>query len=496
MAPYTFVLAETGRPVSLDPLDADYANNLHASQMIYSTLLDVERDSTLTSRVLSSFSYNPNTAEIRLEVNKRARFNDGSPIRAQDIEMTVKRMMAKRPTFPVIQHVLGIKEWSGQVDMLSKPVDGLTSDSDVVRIKLSRHVENPLFRFALPLFGVVKRECVDLKTNKLSKGCATSGYYTLLNREGPVWTFAAEKKTNPERRKIPSEIHIKYLEGRIAASHLKEASEGTTVILMQEYHVDESEQYRDSTSGFSRIEQPNSRFSAFLLNPKHAIFERSECRRFFRDTLIGNISALFGSLQVERSLFSRILPGFLNAADLEAGAPPISMELISSCRSVFSHQKLRWMPSPGNNSKEFEHALRATTEQLEMDLVIMEGVSSKERFNSFISGNLDVLLGGSGFWAFDPVGDVQMLFTRGLHKPLSFVTSDLKLQELLNGLEFEQNPVRRLRSLNQYVYDQALLNVYSHSKRVYLTRGSGVSKTIPVAITPPAPWQMFDVDAR
>ena len=100
---------------------------------------------------------------------------------------------------------------------------------------------------------------------------------------------------------------------------------------------------------------------------------------------------------------------------------------------------------------------------------------------------------GSGFWAFDPVGDAQMLFTKNLHKPLTAVTADDHLQKLLSGLEFETDPGPRLRELNQYLYNSALMNIYSHSRRAYLMRGRAVNLQIPTAITPPAPWQLFNV---
>lgn len=41
----------------------------------------------------------------------------------------------------------------------------------------------------------------------------------------------------------------------------------------------------------------------------------------------------------------------------------------------------------------------------------------------------------SGFWALDPAGDIKMLFTPNMHKLLSPITEDEKLQKLLGQVD-------------------------------------------------------------
>jgi hypothetical protein len=50
-----------------------------------------------------------------------------------------------------------------------------------------------------------------------------------------------------------------------------------------------------------------------------------------------------------------------------------------------------------------------------------------------------------------------------------------------------------MRAINTHLYKHALFNVYAHAKRVYFIKGKEVNRRIPIAITPPAPWQVFNV---
>ena len=54
----TFVITETGKFTSLDPLDGDGSQNLPVARMLYATPVEIFSDNTLGSRVLETFEYN------------------------------------------------------------------------------------------------------------------------------------------------------------------------------------------------------------------------------------------------------------------------------------------------------------------------------------------------------------------------------------------------------------------------------------------------------
>lgn len=485
-----FVLAETDRPVSLDPLSADYSNNLHASQMLHRAILDVGSDNTLHSTVLESFTYDPSTAKIRFVLSDTAVFSDGSPITAEDVATTVARVVLKRPQFPVLRHIVGLASWLTK----DHPLEGLPRGIEVVgnevHIALARNVNTPLFRFALPLFGVIKSECLNRRTNEMRADSPTSGFYQLQGASESDYTFAATKVARESYPALPQTIVLRYLGHSLGEADLKALKDGSTVIQLMDYR---REQSFGGQAGFARVEQPNSRFSVFLLNPNSALFGTAECRRAFAERLRQNLQG--GESQSEASLFSRILPGFLTSSQLASGTP-LSDDVVGKCQKSFQGQTIRWMRGKTNSTIDFEAALATTSKQLGLKLETVDERSPRERYDAFVDGKLDITLGGSGFWAFDPVGDVQMLLTPNLHKPLKFIAQDPRLQKMLEGLEFESDPRARLEQINRYVYEQALMNVYAHLKRIYLVRNVAGAANIPVAITPPAPWQVFTARSK
>lgn len=483
----TFVVAPSEMPVSLDPLEADYANNLHASQMVHQTILEVGSDNTLQSGILESFSYEPSTRKIKFTLKHGQRFSDGSSVTVEDLKISILRMVLKRPKFPVLRHIVGVSEWLNYAVPLKENLSGVRVDRDTIEIELSRDVHSPLFRFALPLFGVVKASCVDHLSNKLSKECPTSGYYKAKWNSDRTIDFELSSYARADFTG-PRNIKISYLQTALDPTLIRAFEKGNYIVLNQESGVIGFDREFLDQQGFKRLDQPNSRFSFFTVNPANPIFRSRECRRIFADTVRANLVDEESSIQKEASLFTRILPGYRSEAELLSEAPKVDS---SNCSAIFAKGRIRMMPNSNGLNRPVELAIERAAKHLGIAFEWVVERSVKERFDGFIDGKFDVLLAGSGFWPFDPVGDVQMLFTPGLHKPLSLVTRDLRLQELLSGLEFLDDPSHRLAQINQYIFDEAMLNVFSHSKRSYFVKGPGISKTIPVAITPPAPWQVF-----
>jgi len=120
-------------------------------------------------------------------------------------------------------------------------------------------------------------------------------------------------------------------------------------------------------------------------------------------------------------------------------------------------------------------------------------LKSRAEFDTlFESGKISISYGGSGFWAQDAAGDLQMLFTPGLHKSLDFVTQDPTLQLLIKQLKDDAATKSRYTEINQYLHDEALFNVYSHVRRFFVSKQSSSNLNLPFAITSPFPWHLFE----
>ena len=111
---------------------------------------------------------------------------------------------------------------------------------------------------------------------------------------------------------------------------------------------------------------------------------------------------------------------------------------------------------------------------------------------SFSKGDISFFPAGSGFWANDPVGDLKMLFTPNLHKPLNFITKDETLQKLINDLVEDQMNTSFYFAVNKYLHDEALFNVYTHVRRFYFSKNKSNLKQIPHGSAAPTPWQVFE----
>jgi len=84
-----------------------------------------------------------------------------------------------------------------------------------------------------------------------------------------------------------------------------------------------------------------------------------------------------------------------------------------------------------------------------------------------------------------------MLFTPNLHKPLNFITQDSTLQKLIKSLSEDQSNTSKYVTINKYLHDEALFNVYTHVRRFYFSKDKNRLKQIPQGAAAPTPWQVF-----
>jgi hypothetical protein len=482
---YRYVITETGHSTSLDPLDADNTNNLPVARMIYATPLEVTKGSQLTSRVLDAYNYVPANHTIHWTVKAGLKFSDGSPLSPEDVAFAVARMAFVRPQFPVLENIIGVKNWATSKTPLKSLPKGIEVKGQEIIIRLDKDVNHPLFRFCLELFSIIPKKCVDLESNKLCKEIPTSGPYRITNSTADRIFFSKQDSS------LASPSHIRF-------DYVKPHDLPTAIGSFDDHTVVAGSEANYSTPELRLIEErlttkfaPASRFAALLLQPEVGPFLDKKCRQFFAREFRKAYEGLPERSQpVEASIFTMVLPGYLSVEELEQGSP-LSASDAEKCRASFHGSEIRWAHRVGVSGSLFISALRQAVGKVGAKLAAPIVVDSiKEAENLFVTGKISVFNWGSGFWAVDPAGDLKMLYTPNLHKALKFSSQDLTLQSLIMNLRDDPKDYAKL---NRHLFDHATDNIYTHFRRFYASPNKSLLGDISVSVTSPAPWQVFQV---
>jgi ABC-type transport system substrate-binding protein len=145
----TFVITETTKYTSLDPLDGDSSQNLPVVRMLYATPLEILPDNTLGSQVLESFEYDRATKSIKWTVKTGLKYSDKTAITPEDVAFAVARMAFVRPGFPLLKFIKGLDVWLKIPTPLSTFPDGLRVNGNDITIQLTENYPHPLFRFSV-----------------------------------------------------------------------------------------------------------------------------------------------------------------------------------------------------------------------------------------------------------------------------------------------------------------------------------------------------------
>lgn len=489
---YRYILTESTGPTSLDPLDADGTNNLPVARMIYATPLEISEENQLTSQLLESFRYDVGSKTVEWVVKPNLKYDDGSPLTADDIAFSVSRMAFTRPRFPVLEHIDGLTEWVKSMGALKALPSGIKVNGQKISITFRKDIDHPLFRFCLELFSVIPKKCVDPTTNKIT--CATipaSGRYRIEERTKDTFLFS--KRGNGGQgsvAKLPEKIRFEYIRPEEVIGRASEM-DGLTVFAGNEsmYSVSDMKSIEDS---FSVRFTPASRFAVLQLNQSVRPFQDRACRRYFAMKFREAYQEAVGPTRsVEASVFTKILPGYLASKDLEAQNQWASNE-IERCKEVLAKEKIRWGYPESEKDSVFVSVLRRTLRTIGNDHSEPTVTTTrKELSDLFVDRKIDLFNGSTGFWALDPAGDLKMLFTPNLHKPLQHVSEDAELQKMISELETDPSSYARV---NRYLYKEARFNVYTHLRRFFASPNKKLVADVPIAITSPAPWQVFRVD--
>lgn len=484
---YTYVITETAGPTSFDPLDADQTQNLAVARMIYATPVEVDSEDRLSSQILKSFNYDPNQNLLTWTIKENLKYSDGSTLTAKDLAFAVARMAYTRPQFPVLENVAGLKDWLKESEPLKTLPSGIQVKENKVEIRFSKKVKNPLFRFCLELFSVIPKSCVDTKTNKIT--CAkipSSGKYDLISSSNTEVLF--QEKTNGEQ------INFKYVPAAQLIQNINSLDEKTILAgneLM--YSLDELDQLKKAGK---ILFLPAARFGILQINPNVGPFKNKICRHSFAENFRRNYKSIVKERGIsESSIFTGIVTGYLSSDDLKKhSALKVSQGEYNECLDAIKASPIYWGYVENEKNSSFTQALTQTLSDFgQANIKPKLFKSRKEIAHAFIENEIAFLGSSSGFWAHDPSGDLQMLFTPNLHKPLDFVTTDSKLQSLIRDVVNNPEDESRYKAVNQYLYDEGLINIYSHVRRFYFSKNKAFLKKSPLGYSAPTPWQVFEL---
>lgn len=489
---YQYVITETGKPTSFDPLDGDQTQNLPVARMIYTTPLEITSENTLASLVLESFSYDPAARKISWTVKSGLKFNDGSDLNTEDVVFAVTRMAFTRPQFPVVEDIIGIKEWIKEKTPLKSLPKGIKVSGNKIEISFSRSHQHPLFRFCLELFSVIPKKCVNLETNKIScEKLPGSGYYVLTKDSQDSIHFNRSLQKSGYFSG-PESIEFKYIPAVDVVKRFSDLPDTSIVAGNEGLFV-----LNDLLAIKEKMKLQNlpaTRFQVLQINPTVGPFKDKICRQVFAEKFREHFSKLSkGVIRAESSIFVSIVPGYMSEKELNLSVKDkVGSEKVKKCQAELAKSSFKWGYVKNEKNTLFFEALRLTLRELGLDKnepVALE--SRKELANQFMEGKVAVFNAGSGFWPLDPAGDLQMLFTPNLHKPLEHISKDEMLQTLIRKVQDNESDTNAFKSVNQYLYEEGMFNVYSHVRRFFAAKDAKLLTEFPAAITSPSPWQVF-----
>ena len=490
--PYKYAISSGHRPDSFDPLDADNYNNLHMARMIYLAPLEALDNNQLRSHILERFAYDKDARTLTFIVKNGVFYSDNTPVTVEDVAFAVVRMAYTRPGFPVLKHVKGLEKWRKGANPLQSYPEGIRVDGRKIEIMFDWDVPSPFFRFCLELFSIIPKQCVDLATNKIiCDEIPTNGPYSIAKKEDKAWTYVKNERLNIEG---PKQIIFEFWEDeKNIVERLKTIDENTVVHSSDAFISDK--QLKELQSEFNIRDLPRSRFVSVLMNPNSKPFQRPECRRIFATAIINAYSEIHEVL-TEESIFSNIVKGHLSIEQLKKNSQKATDGDLKRCRGIFQKHPPRWASSEDIKQLEikigrFEYVKKAWS-SLEIKAPEIKTLSNYDELKgAFVEGKIDFIFFASGFWPLDVGGDLQMLFTPGLHKLLYFVAKDAKFQAMIEKAVRNPNDTELYESINQYLYDNALMRAYAHSKRFYISKNRNLWSNLAIGITSPAPWQLF-----
>ena len=483
----TIINSEVGLPDSFDPLNADKTQNISAMRLLYSTPLAINYKNELVSHILSKFSYDSDKHRTDFFLKEGLFYEDGQPINALDLALSIARFGYFNPNFPVIKNIKGLNRWANEKAGLKTLPPGILVNNNKVTILFAGYVSQPLFRFCLEIFSIIPASSIDLKTGKLKvEKPPSSGPFLLTERKAEEWIFklSPQFKLSADDPSNYSTIKIKIGSIESICSRKLEFNEIATGFEMEYLLKGCVESHNADTYWL-----PASRFGLLRFNPNVTPFQSAQVRSAFAEAVRSKLKMTNPDLEVERGLFTKLLPGYLPFDKFEIS--PIEVDKLRD-------QVLNLPKSTTAASWQIYKAIGEVAENLGMRVKFQEkNWSADDLVDSFIEGKFSVIYGGSGFWAQDPIGDLSMYFTKNFHKTMTFTWKDEGIYQRLEKISSLVDPAEikfGMEDFNRYITKQSIISPIIHFRRFYITSPSQKLDELPQAVTSPAPWQLHLID--
>ncbi len=489
------VLTFTQPHSSLDPLDADASNNIRVARMLFSTPIHTSLKDKLESFVLESFSYSPEERRVDLNLKENLFFSDGTPLTEHDIALSITRMLYTRPYFPTIKHIAGKDEWLKEKFPLKSLPKGIKIAPGKISIWYDTPVKHPLFRFTLEIFGIIPSKCIDLEKNIITcSDIPLSGPYKISNKLDKVTDFVLRDDFQKEMTGwMPKKISFIY-DSLDTFIQKNENSNNTEIVLMgltSEATNSELQKLKDKY--FVRF-LPKSGMSYLLINNSNPLFKNRICRQLFADRFRATFTKMADKPELSSSSFwPQIVGGYIGDFELTS-TRNYSESDINECTAALKFSGVKWGAMSKNKNSFFVQAIKETIKSfgIESEPILYNDIA--KRSDDFNNGYLDIGLYFTGLWPLDPYGDAEMLFSPGMHTQHKAFHNDIHLQTSISTLNSDipvQQGTEIARELNQYLFQEAMFNVYAHMSTFYASKNANTLKHLPSAVTGAYPWQVF-----
>jgi hypothetical protein len=493
---YEIVHFDLGKPYSFDPLEADSFQNMARARMMFFAPLEVNKENLLSSEILSEYSYNKEKKEITFVVKDKVYYSNGQLITAEDVTLSIKRMLLSRPLFPVIRWIVGKENWLKEQHPLRSLPSGIVVQKNTIKITLAKDTPNPLFRFALELFSVIPSDCIDIDTNLLRKTPPSSGYYIIASETSSDILFQKRKDIHfsSSEDTVPENIRFKFI---------SPSDPGKKEFVLSEFSVLTGMDYRIDFEGLSFLREklnfkflPSTSFKTIVINPNVPPLNNQLCRRQFALELRKVYSEFQNhSYKVSSSIFPEIIPGYREESFFQKYESDLGGSREDHSCS-WSQYEIPWTPSRNSVSKFDNNVLFKTLLNLGAKVKINSSLASSEEIQPLYEANKTVFtLFRSGFWAQDPVGDTQMIFTPNMHPQLIYVNKDKDLRLALDQLEMaqEEDIDRAMMEINKAIYKDSVMIPVLLSRVFYASSNQKIIADLPQAVVHPAPWHVFNL---
>jgi ABC-type transport system substrate-binding protein len=498
MDKYKYVITNTGEPDSFDPLHADKWNNMPMARMLYLTPIEISPEDELTSTILKNFKYIEKEKTIIFEVNNNLHYSDGSLITVHDVAFSIARMTHRMPRFPVIKDIQGKDEWLKSKDPLTSLPKGIKINDHRITIKFSKKVTNPFFRFSLELFSIIPKKCIDLKTDSLVCHIPpTSGHYKLTPTSTNKWSFTVKYPNSIiNGKKAPTNIEFIYKDPATLLQEMNNIDSKTVI-----YGREDQFEFKDRDfleKKFFVKYLPSSGIVAYQIHSEMKPFDDIKCRHLFSSIFKNKYKKYQrNGLHFESSLFTRMLPGYIEDTNLNH---QLTQNDILSCRSKFKDADLAWYFSRIGYKSDLAKALQETVKELGISkFKRVEVKGPNDSFDAHGAKKSFFVHFSTGFWPLDPAGDLQMLFTPNLHLDMNYISNNPELQQLLESLNSETGSPNRnelFLTINKFMFEDGKFNIINHIRNFYVTNKNAQSDNLPLSIKDmsAAPWQIFQVN--